>query len=78
MKYLKINPRYLKDTPLSGNIPLAPHSKDAEALQKANKEGAITSQAKYHTGLSKSTVAKRKAHFIPRTDITEKREIFSN
>jgi len=55
--------RYLKDTPLSGNIPLAPHSKDAEALQKANKEGAITSQAKYHTGLSKSTVAKRKAHF---------------
>jgi hypothetical protein len=55
--------RYLKDTPLSGNIPLAPHSKDAEALQKANKKGAITAQAKYHTGLSKSTIAKRKAHF---------------
>ena len=54
--------RYLKDTPLSGNIPLAAHSKDAEAQQIANKEGA-KSAAKYHTGLSKSTVAKRKAHF---------------
>lgn len=54
--------RYLKDTPLSGNIPLAAHSKDAEAQQIANREGA-KSAAKYHTGLSKSTVAKRKAHF---------------
>jgi len=55
--------RYLKDTPLSGKIELANHCKQAEDLQINNRKGAITAQAKYHTGLSKSTVAKRKAHF---------------
>jgi len=46
--------RYLKDTPESGDIPLATHCVEAEKTQISNRNGQA-SAAKYHTGLANST-----------------------
>jgi len=44
--------RYLKDTPESGDIPLAAHCQEAETTQINNRNGQAAA-AKYHTGLPK-------------------------